>query len=75
VRRPILPSRLDPKSDHHRRNREAVLTQLEELDKLLAAARLGGGDKNVARHHQRGKLLVRERIELLVDRDAPFLEL
>ena len=27
------------------------------------------------RHHARGKLLARERIELLVDRDAPFLEL
>ena len=27
------------------------------------------------RHHQRGKMLVRERIELLVDRDSPFLEL
>src|SRR5580704_4751932 len=75
VRRPILPSRLDAKSDHYRRNREAVLAQLEELDKLLAAARAGGGEKNIARHHQRGKLLVRERIELLVDRDSPFLEL
>ena len=31
--------------------------------------------RSVARHHQRGKLLVRERIELLVDRDSPFLEL
>src|SRR5580692_5129546 len=73
--RPIFSSKLDPKSDHYRKNREAVLLQLSELDKLLAAARAGGGEKNVARHHQRGKLLVRERIELLIDRDAPFLEL
>ena len=28
-----------------------------------------------SRHHDRGRLLARERIELLVDRDAPFLEL
>ena len=75
MRRQILPSRLDPKSDHFRKNREAVLAQLEALDKLLAAARAGGGEKSIARHHQRGKLLVRERIELLVDRDSPFLEL
>ena len=75
MRRQILPSKLDPKSDHFKRNRDAVLKQLEELDKLLAAARAGGGDKSVARHHERGKLLVRERIELLVDRDSPFLEL
>lgn len=52
-----------------------MLEQLAGLDKLLAAARAGGGEKSVARHHQRGKLLVRERIELLVDRDSPFLEL
>ena len=35
----------------------------------------GGGEKYVDRHHARGKLLARERIELLVDRDSPFLEL
>ena len=52
-----------------------MLAQLDALDALLAAARAGGGEKSVARHHQRGKLLVRERIELLVDRDSPFLEL
>jgi acetyl-CoA carboxylase carboxyltransferase component len=75
VQRQILPSKLDPKSDHFRRNREGVLAQLAELDKLLAAARAGGGEKSVARHRARGKLLVRERIELLVDRDSPFLEL
>ncbi len=34
-----------------------------------------GGQRYVDRHHKRGKLLVRERIELLVDPDTPFLEL
>ncbi len=75
MRRQILPSRLDAKSEHFRANRESVLAQLESLAALLAAARAGGGEKTVARHHQRGKLLVRERIELLIDRDSPFLEL
>lgn len=75
MHRPILPSRLDPKSAHFQQNRDAVLKQLEALDKLLAVARAGGGEKFVTRHHQRGKLLVRERIELLLDRDSPFLEL
>jgi acetyl-CoA carboxylase carboxyltransferase component len=75
VRRQILPSKLDTKSEHFERNRSAVLAQLADLDKLLAAARAGGGEKLVARHHGRGKLLVRERIELLLDRDSPFLEL
>lgn len=75
MRRQILPSRLDARSDQFQRNREAVTAQLETLGQLLAAARAGGGDKLIARHHQRGKLLVRERIELLIDRDSPFLEL
>jgi acetyl-CoA carboxylase carboxyltransferase component len=42
-----------------------------EVDKALA----GGGEKYTQRHLARGKLLPRQRIELLVDRDAPFLEL
>ncbi len=75
MRRQILPSRLDSKSDHYQQNRASVLQQLDELSTLLEAARAGGGEKFVTRHHQRGKLLVRERIERLVDRDSPFLEL
>ena len=38
-------------------------------------ARAGGGERYVERHRSRGKLLARERIELLLDRDSPFLEL
>jgi acetyl-CoA carboxylase carboxyltransferase component len=46
-----------------------------DLEATLAEARAGGGEKYVALHRSRGKLLPRERIELLLDRDAPFLEL
>jgi acyl-CoA carboxylase subunit beta len=55
--------------------RDNSLAQLAALDAELATARAGGGPKYVERHHRRGKLLARERIELLLDRDAPFLEL
>ena len=41
----------------------------------LDQARAGGGPRYAQRHHDRGRLLARERIELLLDRDAPFLEL
>ncbi|HEY2895256.1 MAG TPA: carboxyl transferase domain-containing protein, partial [Pirellulales bacterium] len=75
MRRQILPSNLDTRSQHFEANRAAVLSRLAEIESLLAAARAGGGPKLVTRHHERGKLLVRERIELLVDRDSPFLEL
>src|SRR5690606_40196842 len=40
-----------------------------------AKAVAGGGEKYVERHRKRGKLLARERIELLLDEDSPFMEL
>ena len=49
--------------------------KLAELQALLDAVNGGGGPKYVERHRERGKLLPRERIELLLDRDSAFLEL
>src|SRR5690606_26348145 len=72
---PVLPSAPDPASAAYAENRAAMMERLAELDAALATALAGGGEKYTARHHARGKLLARERIELLVDRDAPFLEL
>src|SRR3954447_20885413 len=72
---PILNSALDPRGDVYLDNREAMLERLAELESALRQSRGGGGEKYVTRHHARGKLLPRERIELLVDRDSPFLEI
>ena len=50
----------------------------QSLDEVVAAQEqvlAGGGEAKVARHRTRGKLLVRERIDRLVDRDSAFLEL
>jgi acyl-CoA carboxylase subunit beta len=71
----VLPSRVDPSSDAFRRNLEGNLTLVDQLEEELARTREGGGPEKVGRHRQRGKLMVRERIELLVDRDSAFLEL
>ncbi len=71
----VIASRVDTSSEGFRRNREDMLALLSEIDAQLGLARAGGGEKSVARHRERGKLLIRERIELLLDRDAPFLEL
>ncbi len=56
-------------------NREAMLEKIVVLDTEHAKAVAGGGEKYVDRHHARGKLLPRERIELLVDPGSAFLEL
>jgi acetyl-CoA carboxylase carboxyltransferase component len=55
--------------------REAMLDKLADLDAEHAKAVAGGGEKYVERHHARGKLLPRERIELLIDPGSAFLEL
>lgn len=56
-------------------NREAMVEKLADLDAQHAVAVAGGGEKYVDRHHARGKLTARERIELLVDPGSAFLEL
>lgn len=70
----VLSSNVDVRSEDYVANRQAMTEKLAEFQALQAQARMGGGSKYVERHRSRGKLLVRERIELLVDRDTPFLE-
>ncbi len=71
----MITSRLDPADPEHLRRRAAMLDKLAALEAEQAKAVAGGGEKYVSRHRARGKLLARERIELLVDPDSPFLEL
>jgi acetyl-CoA carboxylase carboxyltransferase component len=71
----VIATQVDRSSEEFRRKRAAMLEKLAELDSLLADARGGGGERYVQRHRERGKLLPRERIELLLDRDSAFLEL
>src|SRR3954469_16264172 len=56
-------------------NREAMLAKLADLHAEHRKAVAGGGEKYVDRHHARGRLLPRERIELLLDEGSAFLEL
>ncbi|HZE15193.1 MAG TPA: carboxyl transferase domain-containing protein, partial [Mycobacterium sp.] len=71
----MLQSTLDPASPGYTQAASALSAKLAELDDELAKALAGGGPKYVERHHARGKLTPRERIELLIDPDSPFLEL
>src|SRR3982751_2739076 len=48
---------------------------VHQLRDRVTAARQGGGPKYLQRHRAQGKLPVRERIDLLLDRGSPFLEL
>lgn len=71
----VLASALDPAGPEYAAHRDTMLGKLAALDAEHAKALAGGGEKYIARHRGRGKLLARERIELLLDPDTPFLEL
>lgn len=66
---------LDTADEAYTANRATMLDRLAEVDAAHATAIGGGGAKYVERHRERGKLLARERVELLLDPDTPFLEL
>ncbi|MBL7261871.1 carboxyl transferase domain-containing protein [Paractinoplanes lichenicola] len=71
----VLDTAVDPRTPGYPEARNATLDRLDRLEAALEEARAGGGERAVTRHHARGKLLPRERIEMLLDQDAPFLEL
>ena len=70
-----LQTRIDTSTDQFKRNRDRMAALVRELRERTAAARAGGGEKYVQRQREQGKLPVRERVERLLDRQSPFLEL
>jgi len=70
-----IESRIRTASPEFAENRAAMTAQVERLREELQRARLGGPEEARKRHHQRGKLLARERIDALIDPETPFLEL
>ena len=71
----VLDTAVNPRDPAYLQSRSAMLQRLADLEIALDAARGGGGEKAVTRHHARGKPLPRERVEMLLDPDSPFLEL
>lgn len=70
-----LKSVLDTHTTHFAESAQAMRTKLDEIASEHAKATAGGGPEKLERHRGRGKLTARERIELLIDEDSPFLEL
>ena len=71
----VLTSQLDPRSTGFTDNVAYHRALVEELDRRLARAADGGGQRARDRHTERGKLLPRERITALLDPGSPFLEI
>jgi len=70
-----IHSRIDTRSESFIANREHYAGLLDTLRGRTAIAMAGGHEKLRDRHHQRGKILARDRIDRLVDPATPFLEL
>src|SRR5712692_6836987 len=71
----VLQSAIDALSDEFARNAAAMKSLVADLRGKLDAAMQGGSEEARSRHIARGKLLARERVNLLLDPGTPFLEL
>jgi 3-methylcrotonyl-CoA carboxylase beta subunit len=69
-----LTSQIDVKSSEFAANKQAMESIVEDLRDKVRQAAAGGSAKAVEKHRSRGRLLARERIDLLLDAGAPFLE-
>jgi 3-methylcrotonyl-CoA carboxylase beta subunit len=70
-----LHSSIDPASSDFTRNAQAMRALVAELREKLDLVSGGGGESSRARHTSRGKMLARQRVDLLVDPGTAFLEL
>jgi len=70
-----IESKIDTHSEEFIKNKQAYLLMLKQYKDILNKIKLGGPQQAIEKHKERGKLLVRERIDLLIDANTPFLEL
>ena len=74
----VLRSALDPASDAFVANDAALRGLVDDLrgrTRAVSERGAGGDERSIARHRERGKMPVRERIDRLIDPGSAFLEL
>jgi len=72
---PVLNTKIDPKSENFQANKAWMDSKLQELRELEKKSKWQGEDKHVDRAKSDGKMLARERIDTLLDKDSPYLDL
>jgi 3-methylcrotonyl-CoA carboxylase beta subunit len=70
-----LDTKLNARSADFQANVAAMRAVVDDLKAQIEKATLGGGDAARAKHTARGKLLPRDRVQMLLDPGTPFLEL
>jgi len=57
------------------KNEDSMKLLLSQMNHRLEKIKLGGGTKRIEKQHSKGKLTARERVDFLIDKDKPFLEI
>ena len=70
----VIESQINTDSSDFQDRKKTMTRLVEELDAVLDAIKSGGSETARKKHTARGKLLVRDRIQLLLDKGSPFLE-
>ena len=70
-----LKSHINANSVQFQENKEAMIELLQKLEKHMEESRYEGKEKHINKARSRNKMLARERIEMVLDQDSPFMEL
>lgn len=70
-----IKSKINPNGQQFKDNYSGMLALIQKLEKHFEESRFQGKEKHITRARNRNKLLARERLELVLDKDSPFLEL
>ena len=71
----VFETRFNARSDEGQANAQAMRAQVADLKDKVTAIADGGGEAARSKHIARGKLLPRDRVQMLLDPGTPFLEL
>lgn len=71
----VEASRMPKQNIEHNKNEDQMKLLISAMHQKFAKVSLGGGQKKIDKHHAKGKLTARERIELLLDKDTEQLEI
>jgi len=70
-----IQSNINTNTQVFKDNREGMLELLKKLDGHLEDSRFQGQERHISKARAQGKMLARERLDLVMDQDSPFLEL
>ncbi|MFH0779128.1 MAG: carboxyl transferase domain-containing protein, partial [Candidatus Eisenbacteria bacterium] len=71
----VIESKVNTQGSEFNENRLHMEQAVAELKARLEEVKRGGPPPAIEKHKSRGKLMVRERLDLLFDKNTPFLEL